>query len=140
MRLLIAACVAFFALASSAYASDVWVNGYLRSNGTYVLGHYRSAPDGNPFNTYSTYPNINPYTLQLGTVRPSSFVNPYSSIVVTNETTNFVFTNPYSTPVFINYARPTLIYGLGRAGSDRPRNSAFGVGLSSTFDADGDEE
>ena len=26
-------------------AADVWVDGYFRSDGTYVQGHYRSSPD-----------------------------------------------------------------------------------------------
>ena len=32
---------------------DVYVRGYTRDNGTYVQPHYRSAPDGNPYNNYS---------------------------------------------------------------------------------------
>lgn len=34
------------------FAGDVYVNGYTRSNGTYVQPHYRSAPDGNLSNNY----------------------------------------------------------------------------------------
>ena len=33
---------------------DVWVNGYFRKDGTYVSGHWRTRPDGNPYNNYST--------------------------------------------------------------------------------------
>jgi hypothetical protein len=47
--------------------ADEFVRGYFRSNGTYVAPHYRSSPDGNFFNNWSTYPNINPYTGQMGT-------------------------------------------------------------------------
>ncbi len=36
-------------------ASAVHVNGYYRSNGTYVSGYERTAPDGIPYNNYS-YP------------------------------------------------------------------------------------
>lgn len=32
--------------------SDVHVDGYTRSDGTYVNEHYRSAPDGDPYNNY----------------------------------------------------------------------------------------
>jgi hypothetical protein len=46
------------------------VRGYFRSDGTYVQPHHRTAPDHNPFNDYSTYPNINPYTGQPGTRDP----------------------------------------------------------------------
>ena len=57
-----------FALASQAMA-DVWVNGHFRSNGTYVQPHYRSSPDGNFYNNWSTAPNVNPYTGRTGTRR-----------------------------------------------------------------------
>lgn len=45
----------------------VHVRGHYRSNGTYVQPHYRSSPDGNPHNNWSTYPNVNPYTGKKGT-------------------------------------------------------------------------
>jgi hypothetical protein len=48
-----------------AYAS-VHVNGYFRKD-TYVQPHYRSNPDGNFNNNWSTKGNINPYTGQKGT-------------------------------------------------------------------------
>jgi len=56
-------------VAVSAFA-DEYVQGYYRKNGTYVEGHHRTAPDGNPFNNYSTQGNVNPYTGQPGTVNP----------------------------------------------------------------------
>lgn len=31
-------------LVASLFADDVWVNGYTKSNGTYVSGYYRSSP------------------------------------------------------------------------------------------------
>ena len=52
--------------------AQVYVGGYYRSNGTYVQPHYRSLPDGNPFNNYSTRGNINPYTGSYGTRNPYS--------------------------------------------------------------------
>jgi hypothetical protein len=51
----------------STYGQDVHVNGYVRSNGTYVPPHYRSAPDGDPSNNWSTEGNVNPYTGEEGT-------------------------------------------------------------------------
>ncbi|MEH7746481.1 hypothetical protein V7659_15745 [Neobacillus drentensis] len=53
-------------LVTPAYAS-VHVNGYFRKDGTYVQPHYRSNPDGNFNNNWSTKGNINPYTGQEGT-------------------------------------------------------------------------
>jgi hypothetical protein len=55
-----------------ASAGDTSVRGYYRNNGTYVQPHMRSAPDGNPYNNYSTKGNVNPYTGQAGTKDPYS--------------------------------------------------------------------
>ena len=51
-------------------AKDVYVNGYYRSNGTYVRGHYRTAPDNTLMNNYSTRGNTNPYTGKKGHLDP----------------------------------------------------------------------
>ena len=47
-------------------AADVWVNGYFRSDGTYVQGHYRSSPDSSVTNNWSYSGNTNPYTGEVG--------------------------------------------------------------------------
>jgi hypothetical protein len=44
-----------------------YVQGYIRSDGTYVQGHYRSSPDSSYNNNYSTKGNTNPFTGQSGT-------------------------------------------------------------------------
>jgi len=51
--------VLFALLSFSAYA-DNYVQGYVRSDGTYVQGHYRSSQDNTNTNNYSTHPNVNP--------------------------------------------------------------------------------
>ena len=56
----------------------VRVRGYYRRNGTYVQPHYRSNPDGNFYNNWSTYPNVNPYTGSIGTRRTPSYSGSYS--------------------------------------------------------------
>ena len=50
----------------SAFA-QVRVKGYTRKDGTYVAPHYRSGPDGNFYNNWSTKGNVNPYTGKPGT-------------------------------------------------------------------------
>lgn len=45
----------------------VHVNGYFRSNGTYVAPHYQSSPDSSFYNNWSTKGNVNPYTGKAGT-------------------------------------------------------------------------
>jgi hypothetical protein len=60
----------FIGLAFSNEANaDTWVNGYFRSDGTYVPGHYRSDRNDTTLDNWSTYPNYNPYTLEQGTKR-----------------------------------------------------------------------
>jgi hypothetical protein len=55
---------------NSMYGNDETVNGYTRSNGTYVQPYHRTAPDSNPYNNYSTQGNVNPYTGQIGHKNP----------------------------------------------------------------------
>jgi hypothetical protein len=50
----------------SDYGTDVFVEGYYRKDGTYVPPHYRSAPDGDPSNNWSSEGNVNPYTGTVG--------------------------------------------------------------------------
>jgi hypothetical protein len=68
MRILIAIVLA--AGAGSALA-QVQVQGHLRKDGTYVMPHYRSAPDNTQQNNYSTQGNVNPFTGQPGTIQPA---------------------------------------------------------------------
>lgn len=60
----------FFSSVSVSFGADVWVNGYVRSNGTYVQGYHRSAPNSTPYDNYSTKGNINPYTGKEGYKNP----------------------------------------------------------------------
>ena len=77
--LLVAVVFAVVAITQVADA-DVYVRGYYRSNGTYVRPHWRSDPDGNPCNNWSTYPNVNPYTGKVGTRRyPSCLRSGYGA-------------------------------------------------------------
>ena len=50
--------------------ADVHVRGNFRANGTYVEPHFRSNPDGNLNNNWSTSGNYNPHTGSLGTRNP----------------------------------------------------------------------
>lgn len=57
------------AISSFAFGGDTYVNGYYRSNGTYVAPHYRSSPNQFKYDNYSSKGNTNPYTGTLGTQR-----------------------------------------------------------------------
>jgi hypothetical protein len=54
-------------VAFSTCALAGWVNGYYRSNGTYVKGHYRSDPNGTVKDNWSYKGNVNPHTGKIGT-------------------------------------------------------------------------
>ena len=47
--------------------STVYVGGHYRSNGTYVQPYYRTSPNNTVYDNWSTYPNVNPYTGNIGT-------------------------------------------------------------------------
>ena len=70
------AIVAVCFLAGSESNAQEFVSGHYRHNAyggySYVRPHYRTHADNSFYNTWSTYPNINPYTGQMGTHhRPS---------------------------------------------------------------------
>lgn len=52
---------------ASPRSSDVYVHQYMRSDGTVVQGHYRTAPNSTRNDNYSTRGNVNPYTGKAGT-------------------------------------------------------------------------
>lgn len=56
--------------ASTVSLAQTYVNPYTKNDGTYVQGHYKSAPDHNAYNNYSSQGNSNPYTGQQGTRDP----------------------------------------------------------------------
>jgi len=59
----------------SAVHADEYVNGYTRSNGTYVEPYYKTSPNNSTFDNYSTKGNVNPYTGQAGTRDPYASSN-----------------------------------------------------------------
>lgn len=68
---------AFYSI--SVDAKSVYVRGYVRKNGTYVAPHYRTAPDGNPYNNYSYPGNYNPNTGQITPGDPQNYLDRYDS-------------------------------------------------------------
>src|SRR5262245_53423815 len=59
--------------------SDVYVQPHVRSDGTFVPGHMRSAPDGNPYNNYSYPGNRNPYTGNTAPGNPDTYLRNYNN-------------------------------------------------------------
>lgn len=68
--LVVAGMIAGLIAGAAAANADVHVRGGFRSNGSYVGSHYRSNPDGNRFNNWSTSGNYNPRTGSIGTRSP----------------------------------------------------------------------
>src|SRR3989344_5157444 len=58
-------------------SAAVGVKGYYRKDGTYVQPHYRSNPDGNPYNNWSYPGNTNPYTGETAGGNPSTYLENY---------------------------------------------------------------
>ncbi|WP_143104026.1 SH3 domain-containing protein [Thermoflavifilum thermophilum] len=75
---------------SSKSTSDVWVDGYYKSDGTYVPGHFRSNPDGNPYNNWSYPGNTNPYTGKTATGNPDTYLKNYYN----NSSSGTIFYHP----------------------------------------------
>lgn len=71
------------ALATAPVMADEYVNGYSRSDGTYVAPHFRSSPNAYQFDNYSSQGNTNPYTGTTGYGQHEfsmpSYSNPYDS-------------------------------------------------------------
>jgi hypothetical protein len=91
--------------------ADVHVRGYYRSNGTYVQPHWRSDPDGNFYNNWSTYPNVNPYTGAIGTRHTPGYS--YGSSCRTPGYYSYGYSSPYfrsySSPSYNNFGRSLLL-------------------------------
>ena len=59
--------------------AQVWVDPYTGRDGTQVQGHYRSNPDGNPYNNYSYPGNVTPYTGKQATGDPNRYLEQYQN-------------------------------------------------------------
>lgn len=75
---IIAVLLALLLSADAAYAV-VHVRGYFRKDGTYVQPHYRSDPDGNPYNNWSFPGNTNPYTGKVAPGNPDTYLKNYNN-------------------------------------------------------------
>jgi hypothetical protein len=114
MKKLFFLIVFFFTTALTFAQSEVWVNGYTRSNGTYVQGYYRTAPDYTINNNWSTVGNVNPHTGRAGTVsRSSSYSSTYYSAPAYTQS---YYTTPttYTTP---SYTTTNTVYTGPRGGT-----------------------
>ena len=78
-----------------AYSQNVvYVNTYIKANGKVVEGHYRTEANNTVNDNFSTFPNVNPYTGEIGT----------KHIYDNNSYTNYNYTNNYNSYNSINYS------------------------------------
>lgn len=56
-----------------------WVRGYTRRDGTYVQPHFRTNPDGNPYNNYSFPGNYNLNTGKTTPGNPNTYLDRYDN-------------------------------------------------------------
>ena len=87
----------------------VWVRGYFRKDGTYVRPHFRTAPDGNPFNNFSFPGNFNLNTGRITPGNPLTYLERYYNRKSYNSFTypNFAFPELKS---FHQLTQPTYNY------------------------------
>lgn len=69
MKASLFAAIAFVS-STVAAAQTVYVQPHVRKDGTYVPGHYRTAPNTSRADNWSSQPNVNPYNGREGRVDP----------------------------------------------------------------------
>ncbi|MEE9190349.1 MAG: hypothetical protein V3U16_06225, partial [Candidatus Neomarinimicrobiota bacterium] len=77
LKYLLIIVLAFVFVSESFSQDQIWVDGYIKKDGTYVKGHYRTKPDGDPFNNYSYPGNYNPNTGKITTGNPDTYLINY---------------------------------------------------------------
>ena len=75
--MLVMGLVVLISFLTISLAEAGWVRGYYRGDGTYVRPHYRTNPDGNPYNNYSFPGNYNPNTGKITPGNPDTYLNRY---------------------------------------------------------------
>ena len=62
---------------SMSATAQTYVEPYIRKDGTFVQGHWRSSPDNSPYNNYSYPGNTNPYTGRTATGKTETYLQRY---------------------------------------------------------------
>ncbi len=102
------------------FSQQVYVNGYTKSNGTYVQGHYRTSPNSTVNDNWSTSGNVNPYTGKTGTKpRANTYSTPktysysnsiYSTPKTRTTTPKSTYTTYSSYPTYTPAKTPKFTY------------------------------
>src|ERR1700749_1844782 len=81
-------------------AHAVYVHGYYRSNGTYVQGYERTAPDGIPYNNYDYPGNYNPNTGTITGGSQTTYLNNYYGSSGNSYSSTYSYPTTPSCPTF----------------------------------------
>jgi hypothetical protein len=85
--------------------ADSYVNGYIKRDGTYVPGYFRSDPNGTNLDNYSTQGNVNPYNGS-----PGSRAKDYSPEALDYGGGRTIYTGPRGGQYYINdYGRKVYV-------------------------------
>lgn len=105
--------------------NHVRVNGYYKSNGTYVQPHYRTAPNSTNRDNFSTIGNTNPYTGVSGWVTPDT--KPKVSTGNTQTFTPSSYPSYPSTTTTSTQTKPTSLFSTyGTSGSNNTYYNTYG--------------
>ncbi len=108
------------ALITPVAEASVYARGYYRADGTCVMPHFRSEPDGYFWNNWSSWGNYNPYTGQRGYRTYDSYLRSrlttdswsYSYPLSSYSSWGYDWRN-YSWPSYYNYYNSYRGYYLG---------------------------
>ncbi len=78
-------------------SETIYQQGYYRKDGTYVQPHYKTKSNETNWDNYSTQGNINPYTLQPGSIAPD-----YSPQSLNYGQGKTIYTGPKGGQYYIN--------------------------------------
>ncbi|MEO9483511.1 MAG: hypothetical protein ABJG47_08710 [Ekhidna sp.] len=109
------------ALLSSIYISysQVKVKGYYRKDGTYVKPHYRSNPDGNPYNNWSYPGNVNPYTGKVAKGNPDTYLKNYYKVYPNSNTESNSYRNYVKCLSYTDYSGIKKNYNYDISSDDK---------------------
>jgi hypothetical protein len=112
-KIVLAAAVTLTA-SSPSWAAE-YIQGYYRSNGTYVQPYWRSDPDGNPFNNYGYPANLNPYTGEVAPGNPDTYL-----ATITSETADSAVTDLITEPVQTTAPAQIMVPEMSNRSAMRP--------------------
>ena len=90
--------------------SEVWVNSYYRSNGTYVSGYYRTAPNNTVNDNWSTIGNVNPHTGVAGTKPRATYY--YNTSTLSTPSYTIAYSTPIDTKMMADLEVPICSHAL----------------------------